>query len=254
MALLEVRNLNILKDNCNTIVKGVDLDITSGEWFSLIGKSGSGKTLTALSLIGLLPQNLQCQVERISFDGKDLAKLASVLRGREISYVFQDYNNYFTPYITIEKQLYEFMVTHTNWDKITRQEKIALMLKEVGLTLKDVARYSFQLSGGQLQRVALTLSMLLKPKLLIADEPTTALDAVNAKNVLALIDDLRKKNDCAVLFITHDLRCVKRYADRIAIINQGVIVEKNSTTKFFKQPQTIYARELLDSILPLTNF
>ena len=256
--LLNVKNLQVNCMGKHLLVKGIDFFIQQGEWLSLIGESGSGKSITAFSIGGLLVKGLNQQADEMTFLDTNLMALSDEefrkLRGKEISYIFQDYQGAFTPYRTLGRQMDEVMVAHTDWNFRERKESAISGLNDVGLEGESVYdQYPFQVSGGQLQRVALVLAMLLKPKLLIADEPTTALDAMNAALVLGMIAKLREETNCSILFITHDLRCVKRYADRIAIMKSGEIIETGEKEDVLTNPRELYTRNLLASILPLRN-
>jgi peptide/nickel transport system ATP-binding protein len=256
--LLEVKNLRIARMDGFELVKGIDFYIQKGEWFSLIGESGSGKSLSAFSVGGLLPGNLRCTADMFAFLGVDLRNMPEdryrKIRGSKISYVFQDYQGAFTPYYKLGYQMDEVMLTHTDWTEEKRVQNACDALENVGLDGYEVRnRYPFQVSGGQLQRVALAIAMLLEPSLLIADEPTTALDAMNAALVLELIAKLQRERNCSILFITHDLRTVRKYADRIAIMQTGRIVESGEKTRILKNPREPYTRNLLASIPPLRD-
>ena len=256
--LLNVKNLQVNCMGKHLLVKGIDFFIQQGEWLSLIGESGSGKSITAFSIGGLLVKGLNQQADEMTFLDTNLMALSDEefrkLRGKEISYIFQDYQGAFTPYCTLGRQMDEVMVAHTDWNFRERKDRAISGLNDVGVEGESVYdQYPFQVSGGQLQRVALVLAMLLKPKLLIADEPTTALDAMNAALVLGMIAKLREETNCSILFITHDLRCVKRYADRIAIMKSGEIIETGEKEDVLTNPRELYTRNLLASILPLRN-
>jgi len=258
MELLTVCDLNIFGSDHCSLVHGINFSIRTGEWFALIGESGSGKSISAFALAALLPNGLRREAKEIKLLGQDLTRLSEAelrkIRGTDIAYVFQDYQSAFTPYFTLGKQMDEVIQTHRDWSREERKKKALVALNEVGLEgLKVYQRYPFQLSGGQLQRAALALAMMMEPKLLIADEPTTALDAMSAATVLSLIARLKNEKGCAVLFITHDLRCVRRYADRVAIMEKGQIVETGAKEEILKNPREIYTRNLLASVPPLRN-
>jgi peptide/nickel transport system ATP-binding protein len=258
MELLKVCDLKIFNAADCSLVHGIDFSIRAGEWFALIGESGSGKSVSAFSLAALLPAGLRREARTIRFMGRELTALSEPelrqIRGTDIAYVFQDYQSAFTPYFTMGRQMDETMQAHTVWSRDERRAKAWAALDEVGLEGREIyCRYPFQLSGGQLQRAALALAMALEPKLLIADEPTTALDAMSAATVLALIARMKNEKGCAVLFITHDLRCVRRYADRVAIMQNGMIVESGSKQAVLNSPRETYTRNLLASVPPLRN-
>lgn len=258
MELLNVRDLKIFCPDNRSLVHGISFSIQAGEWFALIGESGSGKSISAFSLADLLPNGLRRKVRQITLSGQALTGLSKDelrnIRGTDIAYVFQDYQSAFTPYFTLGKQMDEVMQAHTGWSAAERRSRALRALAEVGLEGPEAyERYPFQLSGGQLQRAALALAMLMEPKLLIADEPTTALDAMSAATVLDLIARLKKDKGCAVLFITHDLRCVRRYADRVAIMQNGLIIETGEKKEVLDKPRETYTRNLLASVPPIHN-
>lgn len=258
MSLLRVDNLNVFDPQKNRLVKGISFSIEAGQCLAIIGESGSGKSLTALSVTDLTPKGITTRAASIFFNSIELteqnADQMRRLRGKDIAYVFQDYHASFTPYRLLGVQIDEVMRSHLNWDARARRAKALSILQDVGLDADKVySSYSFQLSGGQLQRTALALAMLLEPKLLIADEPTTALDAVSAQNVLQLMDKLKREKNCAILFISHDLRCVRRFADHIAIMRKGVLLEQSDKMTILNSPKHDYTRNLLASIPPLRN-
>lgn len=257
MSVLKITDLEITHRK-TTLVKNVNLTIRRGEWFALVGESGSGKSITAASVGGLLPSELTITSGKICFQEIDLMRLSEKefqnVRGREIAYIFQDYQGAFTPFITIGKQFDEMLKTHTSLSKKERVELSLLTLKNVALPEERVYKsYPFQLSGGQVQRAAIAMATMLKPKLLIADEPTTALDSLTALKVLELIADLQAQTKCAVLFITHDLRHVRKYANKMAIMLNGEIVEHGEKEIIFQQPQHSYTKQLFAAIPPLKN-
>lgn len=258
MTLLKVEGLTITTAQSKELVKDISFAIKQGEWFAVIGESGSGKNLTAFSLAGLLPAGINIQAHSMEFAQQEISNLDEQrmrhLRGKKIAYVFQDYQTSFTPYRRIGQQMNEVLKAHTHDTTESRKKQVIAALQQVGLNGSTLySRYPFQLSGGQLQRAALALAMLLNPQLLIADEPTTALDAVSTKHVLDLIYRMKEEKGCAVLFISHDLRTVRRYADRIAIMRQGKIIELGDKQQILTSPQQAYTKNLLDSIPPLID-
>ncbi|HSP22101.1 MAG TPA: ABC transporter ATP-binding protein, partial [Planococcus sp. (in: firmicutes)] len=238
MSLLKVSNLSVSKNN-DTIVKDVSFDIQKGEWLAIVGQSGSGKSLTASAIGQLLEPNLEAAGE-VLFEERNLLELMPKqmrkLRGTRISYIFQDYQGSFTPFLTIGRHFEEFLKTHINIKKKERRKKAEDALNAVGLKPEIYQRYPFQLSGGQLQRVSIALALLLKPALLIADEPTTALDSISSFKVLQLLAHLQAETGCSILFITHDLRHVRKYADHILVMKEGEIIERGEKTQLLDQP------------------
>lgn len=261
MSILTVKNLSV-RGTQNRIVQQVSFDIREGEWFSLVGQSGSGKSVTASAIGRLLPPNLKAAGE-ISFGGKNVLTLPPSemrqLRGKRVSYIFQDYQGSFTPFLTIGRHFEEYQQTHLTLSKAERMKQMKSALVSVGLPEQIYTRYPFQLSGGQLQRVSIAIALLLKPDLLIADEPTTALDSVSSFKVLELLSRMQAETGCAILFITHDLRHVKKYADRIAVMKDGIIIETGDKQEVLNQPKHAYTDLLirssptLRSMKPLTS-
>ncbi|WP_349727725.1 ABC transporter ATP-binding protein [Peribacillus frigoritolerans] len=249
MSILSLRQLNIMGKQRH-IVKDLSLDVQEGEWSALVGQSGSGKSMTAMAICQLLAPNLQAKGE-IWYGEKNLLTLSSSeirkIRGKRLAYIFQDYQGSFTPFLTIGQHFDEYQRTHLNLSKKARRQQAVKALISVGLNEDIYGRYPFQLSGGQLQRVSISIALLLEPDILIADEPTTALDSVSSFKVLKLLSRLQKETGCAVLFITHDLRHVKKYADRIAVMKDGAIIEIGDKNQVLNHPQHAYTNKLIQS-------
>ncbi|MCK1992019.1 ABC transporter ATP-binding protein [Peribacillus muralis] len=249
MSILSVRQLHIMGKH-NHIVKNLSFDVHEGEWFALVGQSGSGKSMTAMAIGQLLAPNLQAKGE-IWYGERNLLALSPSeirkIRGKRLAYIFQDYQGSFTPFLTIGQHFDEYQKTHLSLSKKARRQQAVKALISVGLKEDIYSRYPFQLSGGQLQRVSISMALLLKPDILIADEPTTALDSVSSFKVLELLSRLQKETGCAVLFITHDLRHVKKYADRIAVMKDGAIMEIGDKDQVLNHPQHAYTNELIQS-------
>lgn len=242
--VLEIKHL-VIHNKTKQIVKGISLKIEQGQWMALVGESGSGKSITAASIGGLLPSGVTLKGGSIIFKRKGEASIL----GKDISYIFQDYRSAFTPFLTIGKQFDETIRTHSKLSKKERKAAIFQALKAVNLPNERVYKsYASQLSGGQLQRAAIALALVMKPALIIADEPTTALDSVSAAEVLQLLHKLKEEAGCAILFITHDLRHVRKYADRAAIMLAGEIVEENSIESLFHAPHHFYTKKLFNAI------
>lgn len=257
MSVIKVNNLKI-NEGERTVVDNISFSINSGEWLALVGESGSGKSVTASTIGMLIPEGLKFVTGDVILNGIDVTKLNKnelrKLRGKEVSYVFQDYQNAFTPFIKIGKQIDEMLKCHIKKSCKERKNMILETLKDVGLDETRIfGSYPFQLSGGQLQRAAIAQAIILKPKLLIADEPTTALDAITSSKVLKLLLEIKEKNQCALLFITHDLRCVKNYATKIAVMYRGKLVEMGLTDKVVNNPEHMYTKNLFAAIPPIHN-
>lgn len=255
MALLEIRNLEVSYRK-KVIVTGVNFSLERGKCTAIIGESGSGKSVTSSTIGRILPENLSISGGEVFFDGKNIASIPEAemreIRGSKIAYIFQDYQGEFTPFIKVGKQFHETISCHIKMDKAKAKELILEKIASVGLEAERIYRsYPFQMSGGQLQRCAIAQAMLLQPDLLIADEPTTALDSVSTSNVLQLMEGIKKESNCAVLFISHDLRTVKKYADNLVIMYKGHVVESGKTEEVIADPKHIYTQNLFASIPPL---
>ncbi|ASB88588.1 ABC transporter ATP-binding protein [Bacillus sonorensis] len=257
MPILSIEGLTISRRQ-HAIVKNVSFSIHKGEWFALLGESGSGKSLTASAITGLLPGGLTVSAGHVRFGEHSMLEAnrreLRHIRGKEIAFIFQNCHAAFTPFIRIGRQIDEMVKAHTDWPEKKRKAEILRSFQEVCLPENRVYEsYPFQLSGGQLQRAAIAQAMVLKPQLLIADEPTTALDSITAADVLQQLAMLRDKTNCAVLFITHDLRLVERYADQTAVMQNGAIVENGRTATIIKRPQHEYTKRLFAAVPPLKN-
>lgn len=250
MSLLEVKELTV-GTKSQKIVKEISFDIQRGEWLAVVGQSGSGKSMAASAIGGLLKPNLSA-TGSVRFNGNNILdmppKKIRKLRGNEIAYIFQDYQSSFTPFLTIGKHFDEYQRTHLSIGRAQRIKNTQQVLISVGLSAELTGRYPFQLSGGQLQRVAIALALLLKPELVVADEPTTALDSISSFRILQLLATLQKETGCAILFITHDLRHAAKYADRILVMKEGHIVEQGEQAKILVSPEHAYTRALIDAI------
>ena len=252
--ILEIRNLKVnfnLDKQVITAVSGVNLDVREGEVLVLAGESGSGKTITALSITRVLPKTAEIVSGSINFHYIDLIKLSEEalvkIRGKEIAYIFQEPTSYLNPVYTIGNQLMEAVMLHQ--DK-AKDEAFKEALDLLGLVkIKDPERviddYPHQLSGGMNQRVFLAMALACKPKLLIADEPTTSLDVTVEAQMLKLLMELKKKLGFSLLFITHNLSIAKRIADRVSVMYKGKVVEDCSVEKIFASPEHFHTRELI---------
>nr|WP_216671491.1 ABC transporter ATP-binding protein [Saccharibacillus qingshengii] len=231
-----------------TLVDNVSLAVREGEFMALVGQSGSGKSLLSQAIGQLLPPNLHAS-GRMMFDGSNLLdrkpKEMRALRGSRISYIFQDYQGAFTPFRSIGAHFDEYQKVHGEKSAAVRRSKAAEALESVGLEAKLLRRYPFQLSGGQLQRASIATALMLSPRLLIADEVTTALDSVSGHRVLELLARKQAETGCAILFITHDWRHVRRYANRLSVMKEGRIVESGGKHRILDHPQHDYTRQLI---------
>jgi peptide/nickel transport system ATP-binding protein len=253
--LITVRDLSLeVARTGHQVVKGIGFDIAPGEIFGIVGESGSGKTLATRALISLLPPAIRVTGGSVSYKGKDVMSMPDRalrrLRGAEIGVVFQEPMTSLNPSMTIGRQLEEGLVLHTKFLPQERRARILDMLRRVGIRDPDGAltAYPHEFSGGMRQRIMLASVMLLKPALLIADEPTTALDAVIQRDVMELMVELTRAEGTAVLLISHDLPMVARYTSRIVVMEKGAIVEQGRTEDLLDAPQHPYTRKLLSSL------
>ncbi len=250
MNLLEVKELSVQAKN-QPFVKGISFDVQCGDWLAIVGQSGSGKSVTASAIGRLLNPDLST-TGTVRFKGENIlampAKKMREIRGKGISYIFQDYQSSFTPFMTIGRHFDEYQRTHLKTHKAQRLENTQLALLSVGLSAELLSRYPFQLSGGQLQRAAIALALLLKPDLVIADEPTTALDSISSFRILQLLAQLQQETSCAILYITHNFRHAAKYADRILVMKEGEIVEQGVQAEILASPEHAYTRALIDAI------
>jgi peptide/nickel transport system ATP-binding protein len=234
-----------------TVVNGISFSVSAGEIVGIVGESGSGKTLAARAIMGFIPPAVRQTSGAIRFEGEDVTTMAPkrlrTIRGARVGMVFQEPMTSLNPSMTIGRQLEEGLTLHRDLDAKGRTALILDMLKRVGISdpVGAMAAYPHQFSGGMRQRIMLASVMLLKPALLIADEPTTALDAVVQRDVLELMVGLTQANNTAVLMISHDLGMIARYCHRIIVMCQGDVVETGATEEILARPQHPYTRKLL---------
>lgn len=251
--LLQVNNLRV-SVNQREVVKGISFTLAEREVLAVVGESGSGKTLAMRSLMHLLPSGVNFDATAMTFDGQDLLNLNDQqlreMRGAGIGMIFQEPMTSLNPAMTIDRQLDEGLALHTQLNRRQRREKIIAMLHRVGLSQAEslLDRYPHEFSGGMRQRVMIASVMLLEPKLIIADEPTTALDVLVQHEVMDLMLSLTAEKGSAVILISHDLSMVANYASRIMVMEQGVLVEQNSSQQLLAQPQHSYTRRLLEAL------
>ena len=249
--ILKIENLSVSFGK-NDAVKNVSFGINKGETVALVGESGSGKSITALATVNLIDQaaNISgsvkyCEKEIINSNSKDLRKI----RGNDISFIFQEPMTSLNPLHTIERQLSESLKLHQGLKGPKVLEKILDLLSKVGIdeAHKRVSNYPHQLSGGQRQRIMIAMALANKPDLLIADEPTTALDVTIQAQILELLAKIQKSEGMGMLFITHDLSVVRRIADRVCVMKGGEIVEEGITNEIFNSPKHAYTKKLLNA-------
>ena len=267
MPLLDIRNLKITfqvkKDTDGLfqtvgeqeVVHGIDLSLEKGQIIGLVGESGSGKSVSSLSILKLLPEDAKITAEAMCFDGIDLLSQTEeewqALRGDRISMVFQEPMTSLNPVLTIEKQVEEGLLLHEEEtykeNKELRRERVLEVLSEAGLSHPEelLSKYPHQLSGGMRQRVMIAIAMINHPELLIADEPTTALDAATQEIILDLLKYYCETYKTAILFISHDLSLVARLCDRVLVLKNGKVVERGTKEEIFYHPQQEYTRQLM---------
>ncbi|MEP7283439.1 MAG: dipeptide ABC transporter ATP-binding protein, partial [Rubrivivax sp.] len=231
-------------------VRGVSFDIPENSIVALVGESGSGKSVTAMSMLNLLPDNAE-RSGRVLWQGRDLLKASladlQALRGKEIACVFQDPMQSLNPVFTVGAQLTEPLIKHLGLSRRAALERAEALLVEVGMPepRRRLSTYPHELSGGQQQRVMIAMALACEPKLLIADEPTTALDVTIQRQILELLAKLKAKHGLSVLFISHDLALVGEIADRVVVMRQGTVREAGPVAQIFSAPQDAYTKALL---------
>lgn len=256
--LLSVRDLSVRFGRAGqpqtTVVEGVSFDISPGERLALVGESGSGKSVTAFSILQLHDRTQTTYpTGQILFEGQDFLKQDEAamrkVRGRDIAMIFQEPMTALNPVYTIGNQLMEPLIAHEGLDKPTAKKRMIEMLDRTGIVepAKRFDAFPHMLSGGQRQRVMIAMALACSPKLLIADEPTTALDVTIQVQIIELLEDLQKEFSMAVLMITHDLNMVRRFAERICVMQQGHIVEQAGVKELFEKPSHEYTIHLLQS-------
>lgn len=255
--ILKVDDLNTRFDTrLGTVeaISGVSFGIDQGETVALVGESGSGKSVTALSILQLLESTGEIVNGSIVFDGRDLTKLSEremrQVRGRDISMIFQDPATCLDPVYTVENQLVEALTIHGTMDKSDARARSLELLRMVKMPDPEtrLGSYQHQLSGGQRQRVMIAMALALSPRLVIADEPTTALDVTVQAQILDLLRLLQSETGTAILFVTHDLGVVAEIADRVVVMYAGNVVEQGTVRQVLKDPQHPYTEALLSSM------
>jgi nickel transport system ATP-binding protein len=254
--VLQVRDLHVQIKNKNGItplVQGINFELKRGEILGLVGESGCGKTLTSMSILQLLNLKTTMIEGSITLKGRELNGLAEKemrkIRGKDIAFIMQNPMNAFTPVFTIGHQFIETIRSHTQWNKKQATELAIEAMHHVNLPnpAKLLKYYPFQLSGGMLQRVMIAIAASLHPAIIIADEPTTALDVNNQKKVLRHLDKIRSEYGSSILLISHDLGVIAEMADEVAVMQHGRIVEKADVFQLFDHPQHDYTKKLLNA-------
>ena len=248
---LNIENLNVELKKKN-IIKNVNIKIFDGEIVGLVGESGCGKSITALSIIKLIDENvMKITSGKILFNNKNLLSetdhFLRNIRGKEISMIFQEPMTSLNPVFTIGSQINEVLLIHENLGKKVATERTIDLLKKVGIPSPHISinKYPHQLSGGQRQRVMIAMALACSPKLLIADEPTTALDVIVQAQILKIIKSLKKEYNMSVLLITHDLGLVQDFCDRVYVMYDGKIIESAKCRTIFQNPLHQYTKDLL---------
>ena len=264
MAMLEVKNLHTYFKTRKGIVKAVNdvsYALEPGKTIGIVGESGSGKSVSAMSILQLLDGNGYIADGEVIFEGKDLTKLSQQemyeIRGNKISVIFQEPMTSLNPVFTVKKQLSEPFMIHQNMSKKEAEKKALEMLHAVQIPNPEAVlrQYPHQLSGGMRQRVMIAMALACKPKILIADEPTTALDVTIQAQILRLMNDLQRENGTAIIFITHDLGAINEMADDVVVMYCGQVVEQTSAKMIFTDCPTShpYTEGLMHSIPRIDN-
>ena len=251
--ILRINNLSIgtKVDTKLNLVDDISFSVKSGKTTCIVGESGSGKSLTALSIIRLLSPQLKMSGE-ILYNNEDICKMSELeireKRGLDIAMIFQEPMTSLNPVLTIGYQIKEAIAVHSDLPNNEINNKVEELLMLVGIPLERVSSYPDELSGGQRQRVMIAMSMSCNPKLLIADEPTTALDVTVQAQILKLLDDLKSKLNMSMLFITHDFGVVEDIADDVIVMFKGKIVERGKVNQVLKKPNHPYTKALLGCV------
>ena len=257
MSLLDIRNLTVrfpTRHGFFTAVDGVDIAVDRDESLAIVGESGSGKSVAMLAAMGLLPPQADVSADAMRFDGHDLMTMSKQARreiaGRDMAMIFQEPMSSLNPCFTVGFQIGETLKAHLKLSRAERRAKVIALLREVGIPDPERRVHAFphQLSGGMSQRVMIAMALACSPKLLIADEPTTALDVTMQAQILDLLLDLKKRNGMALALITHDMGVVAETADRVIVQYAGQQVETNTTRALFNDPHHPYTAALLAAL------
>ena len=255
--MLQVDRLSIHfadREEVQEVVRGISFSVQDGEIVGIVGESGSGKTMTALTIAGLFKEHAVLDAGTIRLDGTDLLKLTEremrQVQGNRIGMIFQEPMTALNPTMKIGSQVEEALRLHTDLDSRARKAAVIRALEEVELdeAEKLLSKYPHELSGGMRQRVMIAAAMICRPSLLIADEPTTALDAATQESILKLLKKLNDKYGMSILFISHNLRVVKELCTRVFVMKDGEILEEGETEVVFRNPKTEYTQALIAAI------
>ena len=262
MNLLEVKNLNTsfhIGVGVVQAVRGISFDVAEGESVGIVGESGSGKSVTMLSVMGLLPEYADISADSIRFDGREITKLskkaARAMHGSEIGMIFQDPMTSLNPLFTVESQLTEPLRIHRHMNKAQARQRALELLRQVEIPNPEarLKQYPHELSGGLRQRVMIAIALACEPKMIIADEPTTALDVTIQAQILDLLQHLKQKTKTSIIMITHDLGVIASMCTRIFVMYGGVICEQGSAREIFYGAKHPYTWGLLNSIPKVTG-
>jgi dipeptide transport system ATP-binding protein len=257
MALLEIKNLTVSFDTSAGLfhaVQGIDLSVDAHEVLAIVGESGSGKSVEMLAVMGLLPSSATVTADRMMFDGKDLLGMAHAdkrkIIGKDIAMIFQEPVASLNPCFTVGFQLEETLRFHLGLDKDARRKRAIELLEQVGIRDPEqrLGAYPHQMSGGQCQRVMIAMAIACNPKLLIADEPTTALDVTVQKQILELLMGLQERTGMGLIMITHNIGVVAETADRVIVQYKGHKMEESDVLTLFTAPTSPYTRALLAAL------
>lgn len=257
MALLQIDNLTVEFETASgwfRAVDGVSISVEKGEVLAIVGESGSGKSVAMLAVMGLLPWTAKITADRMLFEGRDIQNISAAERrkliGKDISMIFQEPIASLNPCFTVGFQIEEVLRIHLGLDKKARRERAIELFRQVGLPNPEdrLNHFPHQMSGGQCQRVMIAIAIACDPKLLIADEPTTALDVTIQKQILDLLMSLQAKNGMGLIMITHDMGVVAETADRVVVQYKGKKMEEADVLSLFENPKSNYTRALLAAL------
>src|ERR1700757_1022257 len=257
MPLLEIKNLSVAFPSQGGMVRavdGVDITLERGEVLGIVGESGSGKSVTMLALMGLVPYPGRIEADKLLFEGRDLKTLTDrerrALTGKDVAMIFQEPTTSLNPSFTIGYQLAETLHIHEGMDRKAARRRVVELLEQVGIPAPEtrLSAYPHQLSGGMNQRVMIAMAIACNPKLLIADEPTTALDVTIQAQILDLLLSLQKERGMALVLVTHNMGVVAETAQRVSVMYAGQVVEERSAEQLFAAPQHPYTAALLAAL------
>ncbi len=252
--ILDIKNLSISfhasKHKTTRVVNGVSFAVYKGETIGIVGESGCGKSLTCASLLGLLPDTAKAEAESFTFLNVNNRTEIDRLRGTKINMIFQNALSALNPCMTIEQHFFEYLGTHTKLTKVEMRQQTQAILQKVGIseTLNRMKSYPHEMSGGMCQRIMIALAIISRPELLIADEPTTALDVSIQSQIIFLLKALQAEYKMSLIFVSHNLSLISQICDRIIVMYAGEIVEMGATQTIISKPKHPYTKGLLDSL------